>query len=355
MSFIESSRFEKILHGKSISLYTLTNHKGVSMQITNYGARIVSLYAPNRNNVSQDVVLGYDCIDDYLKTKNTYFGATIGRFANRIANAEFTLNDKTYPLNANNAINSLHGGATGFHQVVWDVNQISDTTLELTYVSKDGEEGFPGTLSVRIMYSISDNNEVTIAYMANTDKPTIINLTHHSYFNLKDAGKSAIIDHQLEIEASKYTPVNSSLIPTGHIETVGNTPFDFRIATEIGKQIDQPNEQLQIASGYDHNYVLDGEGLRWVATVKEPTSGRIMQVITDTPGIQFYTGNHIHHDILGKDNIRYGDRHGFCLETQCFPDSPNQAHFPSTVLNPEDTYQSTTIYKFNVSSTQITV
>ena len=349
MRLIASNRFEKTRHGKSISLYTLTNHKGVSMQITNYGARMVSLYVPDRNGVSQDVVLGYDCIDDYLKTENRYFGATIGRFANRIANAKFTLNDKTYTLNANDTPHSLHGGAGGFHNVVWDVNQISDTTLELTYLSKNGEEGFPGNVSVKVIYSISDNNKVIIAYMANTDKPTIINLTNHSYFNLKDAGKSSIEGHQLQILASTYTPVDTLLIPTGHIETVANTPFDFRIPTEIGKRINDPNKQLQIASGYDHNYVLDGKGLRLVATVKEPTSGRSMQVITDIPGMQFYSGNHMHHDILGKNSIRYGDRHGFCLETQYFPDSPNQPHFPSTILTPEDTYRSTTIYTFSTS------
>lgn len=349
MRLIASSRFEKTYHGKSISLYTLTNNNGISMQITNYGARIVSLYVPDRNGVSQDIVLGYDCIDDYVKTENRYFGATIGRFANRIAHAQCTLNNKIYTLNTNDAPHSLHGGAGSFDQVVWDVNQISDAALELSYISVDGEEGFPGTVSVKVTYSINDNNEVTIAYTANTDKPTIINLTNHSYFNLKDAGKSSIADHQLQILASTYTPVDTLLIPTGHIEPVANTPFDFRIPTEIGKQIDQPHEQLQIGTGYDHNYVLDGEGSRMVATVKEPTSGRVMEVITDTPGMQFYSGNRIHHDILGKHSIRYGDRHGFCLETQYFPDSPNQPHFPSTVLNPEDTYQSTTVYKFSTS------
>ncbi|MFC4633114.1 aldose epimerase family protein [Dokdonia ponticola] len=349
MRLITSSRFEKTLHGKSISLFTLTNHKGVSMQITNYGARIVSLYVPDRNGVSQDVVLGYDGIDDYLKTGNRYFGATIGQFANRIAHAQFILHNKVYTLNANDAPHSLHGGAEGFHQVVWDVHQISDSKLEFTYTSKDGEEGFPGTVSVKVTYSISDNNEVTIAYTANTDQPTVVHLTNHSYFNLKDAGKSSIELHQLQILASNYTPVDTSLIPTGYIETVASTPFDFRRLTEIGKQINQPHEQLQIGTGYDHNYVLDGKGLKVVATVKEPTSGRIMEVITDTPGIQFYSGNHIHQDILGKHNICYGNRHGFCLETQYFPDSPNQPHFPSTVLNPEDTYQSTTVYKFSTS------
>lgn len=349
MRCIKSSRFEKTLNGKSISLFTLTNHKGISMQITNYGARMVSLYVPDRNGISQDVVLGYDCIDDYLKTSNRYFGATIGRFANRIANAQFTLHNKHYKLNANDAPHSLHGGTEGFHQVVWDVNQLSDSKLELTYTSQNKEEGFPSTVSVKVTYSISDTNEVSIEYVANTNKLTVINLTNHSYFNLKDAGKSSIEGHQLQILAATYTPVNTTLIPIGHIETVANTPFDFRRLTQIGKQINQSHEQLQIGTGYDHNYILDGIGLRVVAVVKEPTSGRVMEVITDTPGMQFYSGNDIDHVIPGKNKIRYGNRHGFCLETQYFPDSPNQPHFPSTVLNPEDTYRSTTIYKFSTT------
>lgn len=347
MSHIAAERFEKNLNGKSISLFTLDNKKGVSIQITNYGARIVSLYVPDNNGLSQDIVLGYDCIEDYLNTENSYFGAIIGRFANRIANAQFTLRDKVYKLNANDSANSLHGGVRGFHDVVWDAHQISDTALELSYVSEDGEEGFPGTLSVKVIYSVGENSEVSITYFATTDTTTVVNLTHHSYFNLRDGGKSSIEGHLLEIPASTYTPINNALIPTGEIETVANTPFDFRIATEIGKRIHQPNEQLQIASGYDHNYVLDGKDLRKAATVKEPTSGRIMSIVTTQPGLQFYSGNQICSDILGKDTIPYGNRHGFCLETQSFPDSPNQPHFPSTILTPEDTYRSTTIYTFS--------
>ncbi|WP_299214267.1 aldose epimerase family protein [uncultured Dokdonia sp.] len=346
MSHIPANRFKKTLHGKSISIYTLNNNNGVSLQVTNYGARIVSLYVPDRNGVPQDIVLGYDCIEDYLKTKNSYFGATVGRFANRIANSQFTLNNKIYTLNANDTTHCLHGGAGGFHNVVWDAHQISDTALELTYVSPDGEEGFPGTLSVKVIYSIGDNSEVSITYFATTDKTTVVNLTHHSYFNLQDAGKTSIEDHQLEIDASNYTPVNRSLIPRGPIETVSDTPFDFRIATKIGKRIDQPNEQLKIGSGYDHNYVLYGKDLRKAATVKEPISGRVMEIVTTEPCIQFYSGNLIHSDILGKNKTLYGNRHGFCLETQGFPDSPNQSDFPSTILTPEDTYRSTTIYTF---------
>jgi aldose 1-epimerase len=342
--------FGKTADGTLIDLYVLTNKNGMEAAITNYGGIVVSLKTPDRNGKLADVVLGYDRLEGYLGD-TSHQGAIVGRYGNRIGRAAFTLNGTRYTLAKNNGDNSLHGGLKGFDKVVWKAKQMSSAEgdgVELTYLSKDGEEGYPGNLSVRVVYTLTDKNELKIDYTATTDKPTVVNLTNHSYFNLAGQGEGDILQHQLRLTAAKFTPVDAGLIPTGELRPVAGTPFDFRKATAIGARINAADEQLKLGRGYDHNFVLDSTGgkLALAAEVYEPKTGRVMEVWTTEPGIQFYTGNFLDGTIHGKAGKVYQQRYAFCLETQHFPDSPNQPKFPSTVLKPGSRYQTTTVYKF---------
>jgi aldose 1-epimerase len=344
--------FGKTGDGKQVDLYVLTNKNGVEVDITNFGAAVVSLKVPDRHGKTDGVVLGYDDLDGYLHDKS-YFGATVGRYANRIAHGKFTLNGTTYTLAKNDGENHLHGGVRGFNKVVWEAKDVSTAgvaALRLNYLSKDGEEGYPGNLSVQVTYTLTNNNELKIDYVATTDKDTVLNLTHHSYFNLAGQGKGDILQHQLLLHASRFTPVDATLIPTGEIRSVKGTPLDFATATAIGSRIDQGDEQLKLGHGYDHNFVLDGgRGGTPVlaAQVYEPSSGRVMEVWTTQPGIQFYSGNFLDDTIRGKSGSPYRRRAAFCLETQHFPDSPNKPNFPSTILKPGSQFKSSTTYKFS--------
>jgi aldose 1-epimerase len=340
--------------GQNVDLYTLTNAHGVEAKITNYGGIVVSLRVPDRAGRFDDVVLGYDKLDDYLKS-TPYFGALVGRYGNRIGKGRFTLNGVEYKLAVNNGENTLHGGLKGFDKVVWNANAMETRigpALELTYLSHNGEEGYPGNLSAKVVYTLTNNNELRIDYSATTDKDTVVNLTHHSYFNLAGQGKGDILTHQLMIAADKFTPVDAGLIPTGELRSVTGTPFDFKSATAIGARIENADEQLKLGGGYDHNWVLNGKmgQLRQAARVSEPTTGRGLEVWTTEPGIQFYTGNFLDGTLTGKGGKVYQKRYGFCLETQHFPDSPNQPKFPSTVLKKGARYRTTTIYKFTVQA-----
>ncbi|WP_226390277.1 aldose epimerase family protein [Penaeicola halotolerans] len=342
---------EGIIAGKPVQLYTLKNSKGIEMTVSNFGAKVVTLFVPDRDGKLADIVLGYDSLKDYQKSAEPYFGAAIGRYGNRIANGEFTLDGKTYQLAKNNGPNSLHGGPDGFHNVVWEVVSATEQEIVFSYTSVDGEEGFPGTLSVLMTYALTEEGEFKITYEASTDKQTVVNLTHHSFFNLNGAGSGEITDHILTLNASAYTPVDSLLIPTGEIASVGGTPMDFRSSVAIGERIEADFQQLAYGKGYDHNWVLDKEeagALSLAATVIAPANGRKMEVYTTEPGIQFYSGNFLDGSITGKEDKAYTFRSALCLETQHFPDSPNQANFPSTVLNPGETYTQTCIYKFSV-------
>ncbi len=336
--------------GTDVGLYTLANGKGMEATITTYGGIVVSLIVPDRHGKPGDVVLGYDSLAQYVAS-NPYFGALIGRYGNRIGGGSFSLHARSYTLATNDGRNHLHGGLKGFDKVVWTVDEkASDPgkTLVLTYVSKDGEEGYPGTLSVRVVYGLTADNELTIDYSATTDKSTVVNLTHHSYFNL--AGKGSILDHVLSIAADRFTPVTTGLIPTGEIRSVEGTPFDFRDPTPIGARIGAADEQMTLGGGYDHNWVLKraGSGLTSAATVFEPSSGRVMEVLTTEPGLQFYSGNFLNGTNRGKGGLVYQFRTGFCLESQHFPDSPNRPEFPSTTLEPGQRYASRTVYKFSI-------
>jgi len=345
---IEKAEFGRTKQGDVAHIYRLTNASGCEARITNYGGIVVSLKVPDKTGQLADVVLGYETLDKYIEN-SPYFGALIGRYGNRIGKGKFTLNRKEYMLAVNNGPNHLHGGIVGFDKVVWRAKEIRKSEgvgLELTYLSKDGEEGYPGNLSVTVRYLWTNDNELKIDYLATTDKPTVVNLTNHSYFNL--ACKGDILGHELMIDADKFTPVDEGLIPTGELCNVAGTPMDFRKATAIGARIEQPDEQLKFGLGYDHNWVLnrsDGS-LRMVARVYERTTGRVLEVHTTEPGVQFYCGNFLDGTITGKYGRVYQKRNGFCLETQHFPDSPNKPSFPSTVLNPGEKYASTTVYKF---------
>lgn len=354
------SSFGKTPNGQEAQLYTMANNHGVEVAITNYGGAVVSLKVPDRGGKLADVVLGYDSVDGYA-TDKSYFGAIIGRYANRIAHAQFSLDGQTYTLAKNDGENSLHGGLKGFNKVLWDAKipdvpssgrvSVSPPSLELSYVSKDGEEDFPGNLQVRVVYLLTDANVLKIEYFATTDKKTIVNLTNHSYLNLAGPGSRDILGHVLKLEADKFTPVDASLIPTGELRDVQGTPFDFRKPTAIGARISSGDQQINLGRGYDHNFVLRrkaGEEASLAARVVEPSTGRVMEVWTTEPGIQFYTGNFLDGTAHGKGGTAYARRSAFCLETQHFPDSPNQPKFPSVVLNPGETYHTTTIYKFLV-------
>jgi len=341
--------FGKTPEGVAVHIYTLTNKKGLEARITNYGGIVVSLKTPDRKGAMADIVLGFDSLEGYLNSPSPYFGALIGRYGNRIAHARFTLNGVNYKLAANNGENSLHGGNRVFNRVVWTPRELSDGGLELTYLSKDGEEGYPGNLRVTVTYHLTEANELKIEYAASTDKDTVLNLTNHSYFNLKGAGNGDILGHVVTLNADKFTPVDAGLIPTGDLRSVNGTPFDFRKGTAIGARIEQNDEQLKLGKGYDHNWVLNksGNSLSLAARVEEPSTGRVLEVHTTEPGVQFYTGNFLDGTVKGKGGKVYGFRSGFCLETQHFPDSPNQSQFPSTVLRPGQAFRSTTVYRFS--------
>jgi aldose 1-epimerase len=347
--------FGKTADGKDVYLYTLKNKSGMKVAITNYGGTIVSLKVPDRSGRMDDVVLGFDDLNGYLG-KQAFLGATIGRYANRIANGRFTLDGKQYQLPINNPPNSLHGGPEGFDKRVWAPQEYSDAKgdhLALRYSSKDGEEGYPGNLDTEVVFTLGARNELRIDYSATADKPTVVNLTNHSYFNLAGQGNGDILKHRLTLFASRFTPVDQTLIPTG-IRSVAGTPFDFRQPTAIGARIGEADEQLKFARGYDHNFVLDNGGRepRLAARVVEPDSGRVLEVLTTQPGVQFYTGNFLDGSIHGKGGKAYQYRYGFCLETQHFPDSPNHPDFPSTVLKPGEQFRSTTVYRFSTESAE---
>jgi aldose 1-epimerase len=348
---IDKQAFGKTTEGTSVNLYKLVNAHGLEAKITDYGGIVVSLMVPDRNGKLGDVVLGYNNLDGYLK-KNPYFGCIIGRYGNRIGKGKFILNGMEYTLAQNNGENHLHGGIKGFDKVVWNAKEVKNDAgvgLELTYLSKDGEEGYPGNLSVIVTYTLTNNDELKIDYVATTDKDTVVNLTHHSYFNLAGAGVRDILRHELMLDADRFTPVAEGLIPTGELRSVKGTPMDFTQPTAIGARIDQEDEQLRLGKGYDHNWVLNSGGgsLALAARVEEPATGRVMEVYTTEPGVQFYTGNFLDGSITGKEGKVYQRRYGFCLETQHFPDSPNHPDFPSTVLKPGEKYMQTTIYKFS--------
>ena len=339
-------------YGEGVELFTLTNRHGLQAQITTYGARLVSLHAPDRNGKQEDVVLGFDTPDAYEQV-NPYFGAIAGRYANRIAQGRFTLDGHRYELAVNDRGNHLHGGTRGFDKVTWAVDDAvagNRSAVHLTYVSPDGEEGYPGTLRTGVRYRLNDENALEIDYNATVDRPTVLNLTNHSYFNLAGAAGSTITHHILTIHGDRFIPTDARSIPLGELRPVKGTPFDFRSPTVIGSRIDQDDPQLADAKGYDHNWVLtrDGAGLSHAATVYDPASGRVMDVLTTEPGMQFYSGNQLDGTVTGKQGIAYAFRSGLCLETQHYPDSPNQPSYPSTVLRPGETFASKTVFRFSV-------
>jgi aldose 1-epimerase len=340
--------FRTVVDGKQTDLFILTNAKGLEMTVTNYGAKIVSLHVPDKNGKLTDVVLGHNTISEYLVSAEPYFGAVCGRVANRIAKGVFTLDGKEYRLAVNNGPNHLHGGLKGFNAVVWDAVQIDKQTVELTYLSPDGEEGYPGTLSVKVTYALTDDNTVKIDYKAHTDKSTVLNLTNHSYFNLSGAGDPTIDDHLLTIDADIYLPTDETSIPYGPAERVAGTPMDFRTPHTIGERIDADFEQLHFGKGYDHTYVLNirtGKA-SLSATAVAPKTGIAMEVYTIEPGVQLYTGNWMTGEFAGKYGKYYPARSAFCLETQHFPDSVHRPEYPPVTLRPDTTFRSQTIFKF---------
>ena len=345
---VSKQAFGHTSDGTAVDLYTLADGK-VEARTMTYGGIIVSLRTPDRNGKLDDVVLGYDSVDKYI-AQTPYFGAIVGRYANRIAHGSFQLDGKTYSIPKNNGDNALHGGTRGFDKVVWTARQIKDG-VELGYVSKDGDQGFPGTLTTTVRYTL-DGSALRIEYSASTDKDTVLNLTNHSYFNLAGQGKGDVLGHVVKIDASRFTPADAAQIPTGELKPVEGTPFDFRMPHAIGERIDADDVQLHIGGGYDHNFVLDhapGE-LAQAAEVYEPTTGRILRVLTTEPGVQLYTGNNLDGSITGKEGRVYKRRFAFCLETQHFPDSPNHANFPSTELEPGQEFHSVTVFQFDAGT-----
>jgi len=337
----KTERFGQLEDGREVHQFTLSNDTGIEVKIINYGGIITSLSVPDRNGDIENVVLGFDNLDDYL-SENPYFGALIGRYGNRIAEGRFELDGTEYQLETNDGENHLHGGVQGFDKVLWNVNLVDNQTLQLTYLSEDGEEGYPGNLSVTVTYTLEEK-ELKIDYRAETDQATPVNLTAHSYFNLTGDHSQTVLDHQLKLNAESYTPVNEQLIPTGEIAEVAGTPFDFRESQTVGERIDQ------VEGGYDHNYVLNNEAneLILAAEVTEPQSGRILSVYTTEPGIQFYSGNFLDGTLESPDGIPYEQYSGFCLEPQHYPNSPNEPSFPSTILRPGEVYETTTVYSFS--------
>jgi aldose 1-epimerase len=344
--------FGKTSDGQEVFLYTLRNQSGMEVKITNYGGTITSIKVKDRHGKFNDVVLGFDNLDGYISKSNTsYFGALIGRYANRIAHGAFVLDGHQYHVPINDGPNSLHGGLRGFDKRVWQAKDVSTARapeLELHYLSRDGEEGFPGNLSVTVRYSVSGENDLRLDYSATTDKDTVLNLTNHSYFNLAGPGSGDILEHKLTLAADRFTPIDKTLIPTGAIKDVAGTPLDFRKATAIGARINEDDQQLKFAKGYDHNFVLNrsGQGTELAAKVEEPRSGRVLEVFTTQPGIQFYSGNFLNGSVRGIGGV-YNFRSALCLETQHFPDSPNHPNFPSVVLRPGQEFHQTTIFRFS--------
>ena len=348
---IDKNLFGKTIDGNDVDQYILTNNKGMEVSIITYGGIITSWTAPDKNGDYKDIVLGYNTLAEY-EDETPYFGALIGRYSNRIAKGKFKLDDQEYTLVANNRPNHLHGGLKGFDKVVWGAKTIvndSTVSLELSYLSKDMEEGYPGNLETKVTYTLNNEDELSVSYEATTDKPTIVNLTQHSYFNLTADFNQNILDHEIFINADSFLPVDNALIPTGEFRDVNKTPFDFRKPKPIGKQISDENTQLENGMGYDHCWVLNdqGKGSRFVASAYEPVSGRFLEVFSNEPGIQFYSGNFLDGTLPNKSNGTYQKRTGFCLETQHFPNSPNQENFPSVRLNPSEKYNSKTTFRLS--------
>ncbi len=346
---VTTQTFGKLPDGRDVHLFTLRNSKGTEARIMNYGGIIVSLKVADRNGKLGDVVLGYDKLDGYLK-ETPYFGAMIGRYGNRIAKGKFTLNGKDYTLAVNNGPNALHGGIKGFDKVLWYptiMTRVDGPSLKLQYTSVDGEEGYPGNLNVTAIYTLTEDNAIKLEYTATTDKDTVVNLTQHSYFNL--AGKGDILGHEVMMPADRFTPVDETLIPTGELKPVEGTPFDFRKPTTIGARIEQADEQLKFGKGYDHNWVFSKATGQFttLAVVTEPTTGRMLEVLSTEPGLQFYSGNFLDGKLVGKNDWAYQFRHGFCMEPQHFPDSPNQPNFPTVVLKPGQVYKNTIMFRFS--------
>jgi len=346
---ILKNKFGKMPDSRWVDDFTLINDNGIQVKIINYGARVISVLAPDSDGNFENIVLGYDNLDDYLNDE-FYLGAIVGRYANRIADGKFTLDDKEFTLTVNNGKNHLHGGAAGFDKVLWEAVQVIDDDgvgLKLSYISRDGEEGYPGRLNVDVVYMLSDDNELVIKYKAKANRATPVNLTQHCYFNLMGNHQTDILDHQLRINADAYLPVDENNIPTGKMESVSATPFDFTELMQVGKRISAEHTQIINGNGYDHNWVLNNSNgkIDFQAELFEPQSGRLIQIKTTEPGLQFYSGNFLNRE---ETNRKFGFRSGLCLETQHFPDSPNQQSFPSTILSPSEIYQSRTVYKFLV-------
>lgn len=349
---IEKKEYGTTPAGQKVDIYTLKNQKGMEVNIMTYGGIITSLKVPNKAGVSEEVVIGFNNLEQYTKD-NPYFGALIGRFGNRIAKGKFTLDGKEYKLAANNGENALHGGPEGFHRVIWTAEEAKggdNASLKLKYVSKDMEEGYPGNLTVFVTYTLNNDNSLDVLYEATTDKKTVVNLTQHSYFNLSSDFTKPILDHEITIDADKLVPVDANLIPTGELTDVTNTPFDFRKAKTVGAAIEAKDDQIKKGLGYDHCWVLNNQdkGERFAASAYDPTSGRLLEVFTDQPGIQFYSGNFLDGTLPMRNGGTYAHRTGFCLETQHYPDAPNQKDFPSTVLSPGENYKTKTTFKFSV-------
>ncbi|MBS7230365.1 galactose mutarotase [Flavobacterium psychroterrae] len=349
---IEKSEYGKTAKGEKVDSYKLKNQNGMEVDIITFGGRITDLKVPNKEGVSENVVIGFNSLEQYEK-ENPFFGALIGRYGNRIAKGKFTLDEKEYQLAINNAPNALHGGPKGYFNVVWKADEVKSgatASLKLSYLSKDLEEGYPGNLQVFVTYTLTNDNELEVLYEATTDKKTVVNLTQHSYFNLSGDFTKTILDHELTLNADKLVPVDATLIPTGKLEDVANTPFDFRKPKLIGKDIEAKNEQLQKGKGYDHCWVLNNpeKGKTIIAKVYHAASGRILEITTDEPGIQFYSGNFLDGTLPTRDGKTYAHRTGLCLETEHYPDSPNQKNFPTTVLNLGENYRTKTTFKFSV-------
>jgi aldose 1-epimerase len=349
-SQMSKSTFGTTPDGQTVDLYTLTNKNGMKTSITNYGGHVVTLFVPDRAGHLDDVVLGFDDLNGYLDKNDPYFGTLVGRYANRVAKGVFQLDGKTYHLAVTNGPNALHGGVKGFDKRVWTARErTGENGLELTYLSKDGEEGYPGSLSVKVIYMLTDANELVIDYTATTDKDTILNLTNHSYFNLNGQGSGNILKHELMLNADHFTPSDATGVPTGEIRSVAGTPLDFRKPTAIGARIDSDYDQLKVPKGYDQNFVINhhGHDLALTARVTDAETGRVMEVLTTQPGVQLYTANNLNGSIHGKGGKAYEKRGGLCLETQHYPDSPNKPNFPSTVLKPGQTFHEVTVYRFS--------
>lgn len=348
---VSAAPFGVMPDGTAVSAFTLVNKNNMTMKVINYGGIIVSLTAPDKNGNFEDVVLGYDSLSGYLKD-SPYFGALIGRYGNRIAKGKFSIDGKEYKLGQNNGPNNLHGGPKGFDTKFWSIEEVkadNGAAIRLSYQSKDMEEGYPGNLNATVIYHLTDNNELKISYEATTDQPTVVNLTQHTYFNLSGNAKTDILSHELYLNADKFVPVDKTLIPTGELKNVSETPFDFKTPTAIGSRIDKKDAQLVAGLGYDHCWVLnESDTSKVAATLHDPSTGRVMSVSTSEPGIQFYSGNFLDGHITGKYNVVYAKRYGVCLETEHFPDSPNQKKFPSVILKPGETYRTQTIYAFSV-------